>query len=300
MIPAVYSHSENRRPLPSSLSVRAARDAYLEENGFDVGGYTADTFDVEAFGRKYTFTNSSDRKWAIPLHDLHHVATGYGTDLVGEAEIGAFELVGGCRTPVVYALNVVAVLVGFALAPVRTLRAFLHARRAGARALYRSVPSVDPVLDIPLGDLRARLGIPRGGLSSERRRLHDEGEARRADALPSAPPQRRWVVALGLVNGLATAGTVMFELWRGRTLEGVPLAGGARAVAYGVLAAGLVMAASAPSLRRGSIGGRALFGHAALALIVLDVVSALRFGMAPALAAAACAAPILLLLRLMR
>ncbi len=28
----------------------------------------------------------------IPFNDLHHVATGYGTDVLGEAEIGAWEL----------------------------------------------------------------------------------------------------------------------------------------------------------------------------------------------------------------
>jgi hypothetical protein len=34
---------------------------------------------------------------ALPPHDLHHVATGFDTTLVGEAEIGAWELASGCR-----------------------------------------------------------------------------------------------------------------------------------------------------------------------------------------------------------
>ena len=32
----------------------------------------------------------------LPWHDLHHVATGYGTGLIGEAEISAYELRAGC------------------------------------------------------------------------------------------------------------------------------------------------------------------------------------------------------------
>jgi hypothetical protein len=272
-------------PSPSS-TVRAARDAYLSENGFDTSGYTAATFEVEAFGRRYIFKNTDDRKWAIPLHDLHHVATGYGTDLIGEAEIGAFELVAGCKTPIVYALNLTAVLMGFAIAPVRTWRAFAHARQANARALYRSEKSTDGLLDLSVADLRGRLGIPNEGLSRAPRRLHDEQGARR---------QPWWLAILGLVYGLATIATVLFELTRGVSLEGVPLAGSARGVAIAVAAAGALLAGSSLAMRRGSLLGRALFGHAAAALIVLNVVSLLAFHMAPALAAFACSIPVVVL-----
>lgn len=234
-----------------SLTVLAARDAYLAENGFDTSGYTANTFDVEAFGRSYSFRNTADRKWAIPLHDLHHVATGYGTDLVGEAEIGAFELVGGCRTPVVYGLNIVAVAMGFFVAPLRTLRAFAHARRAGARALYRTPATMDDLLALSLGDLRARLGLPHAGLSVEPRRRHDE---------QSAPSLPAWALAVGLLNALATVATVSLRLgW-----QSVPTITAAVAT--------LVLACSAPAARRGSLGGRAIFGHIALALVVGHVL----------------------------
>jgi len=289
----------DRRPLSPSLTVLEARDAYLAENGFDTAGYTAATFDVEAFGRRYTFENTRDRKWAIPLHDLHHAATGYGTDLVGEAEVGAFELMGGCRTPIVYGLDIVAVLMGLFIAPVRTIRAFADSRRA--RALFRQSIAYEELLGMPLGELRAQLGIPREGLSREPRRLHDEREAIRPDALPGAPRQPMWVAAFGAVHGLATSGTVAFELLRGRSLEGVALAGGAArwvGIAVGLL--GALLAASSVAARRGSLGGRALFGHAAIGLIVLNVVSVLAFGMAPVLAVLSMAGPLVLLWALAR
>jgi hypothetical protein len=163
---------ERLRPLPGTLTVRDALAHYLAENGFDTKAYTASTYEIEAFGRRYVFKNTPNRKWAIPLHDLHHVATGYGTDLVGEAEVGVWELVGGCRTPIVYALNIAAVLVGVLLAPLRILRAVRDAR--GARALYRHDTSYEELLALPLSELRRRLGIPSDGVARSPRRLHGE------------------------------------------------------------------------------------------------------------------------------
>src|SRR5689334_18760326 len=115
------STSSTARPLPPTMKVRDALGVYLAENGFDTAGYTAETYEIEAFGRSYTLRNTANRKWAIPFHDLHHVATGYGTDLIGEAEVAAWELIGGCRTPVVYALNLGALLFGLVWSPRRVV-----------------------------------------------------------------------------------------------------------------------------------------------------------------------------------
>jgi ubiquinone biosynthesis protein Coq4 len=164
------------------MSTRDALAHYLTENGFDTKAYTEPTFEVEVFGRHYVFKNTPNRQWAIPLHDLHHVATGYGTDLVGEAEIGVWELMGGCRTPIVYALNIVAVLFGVFLAPLRILRAARDAR--GARALYRLGYTYEDLLALPLGELRRRLGTPAGGAARTPRRLHDDAERKQAAAHP--------------------------------------------------------------------------------------------------------------------
>jgi len=84
-------------------------------------------------------------------------------------------------------------------------------------------------------------------------------------------------LALGVVYGLGMAASVV----RGQS------------IALGI--AGLVLALSAPSMRRGSLGGRAVFGHAAFLLVVLAVVS-----LGGIHAAAVCAVPVLLLCHLMR
>jgi hypothetical protein len=143
--------------------VRSARDRYLEANGFDTTGYTAPTYRLTILGRPWDLPNRPNRQWAIPLHDLHHVATGYGTDFVGEAEIGAWELAAGCRTPIVYALNIAAVLLGLFLAPIRVLRAYRAGRHA--RALYRQSFDYDELLGRSLPELRRQLGVPPEGLA---------------------------------------------------------------------------------------------------------------------------------------
>ena len=108
---------------------------------------------------------------AIPFHDLHHVATGYGTDFVGEAEVGMWELRAGCETAVVYFLNGMAVLIGLSLSPRRMLAAYRAAK--GAQSLYRAPVPVEKLLAMRVGELRAHLGVPDKGIGVERR-LHED------------------------------------------------------------------------------------------------------------------------------
>jgi hypothetical protein len=146
------------------VSVLEGRDAYLAENDFSIDAYTAPTFTVQVFGKALTFPNRPSRQRVIPLHDLHHVATGYGTDLVGEAEIGAWELVAGCNTPFLVAINATAAVLGMLLAPRRVVRAALAAR--GQRTLYVRGAPYDELLSLSVAELRERLGVPAGGATS--------------------------------------------------------------------------------------------------------------------------------------
>src|SRR5687767_14081482 len=139
-------------------TVREGRDRYLEENGFSVETYTAPTFTVPFLRWNLTMPNTRARQQAVPLHDLHHVATGHGTDYVGEAEIGAFELAAGCTSFITYYLNGMAALFGMVIAPVRVVRAWRRAK--GAHTLYRKPLAYDEALTMSVGELRAHLGIP--------------------------------------------------------------------------------------------------------------------------------------------
>ena len=158
-------------------SARRARDAYLAENGFTLEGYDDDWTSASFFGLKLAVPNTKRHRWAIMLHDLHHVATGFGTDLVGEGEISAWEL-RGIRPLGLYVGSIVVAgaLAGAVLAPRRALAAWRAAR--SARSLFELVPATDgsaydALLDLTVGELRERLGIPRDGLAREPRRLHD-------------------------------------------------------------------------------------------------------------------------------
>lgn len=169
--------SDLSRPIGARVLVKKALDEYLAENGFDVREYTKPTVRLKVLGRYFDFPNTKARQWAIPLHDLHHVATGYGTDWVGEAEIGVWELRAGCRTAMVYYLNAMAVLIGLFVSPGRVLAAY---RAAGsARSLYRAGLSYEQALGMTAGELRAHLGIPAEGIATGGRRLHTDAQAKR-------------------------------------------------------------------------------------------------------------------------
>jgi len=141
------------------LLMLEARDLHLAANGFSVRDYEAPRFTIGIFGLSLRFPNTEARKRAVPLHDLHHVLTGYGTDWIGEAEIGVWELRGGCNSFITYFLNGSGVVIGFFLAPHRVWRAFQAAR--GQRTLYNYPLPYDRLLQMAVGDLRKRLGISR-------------------------------------------------------------------------------------------------------------------------------------------
>ena len=72
-----------------TMRLQEARDLFLAANHLSVAGYSAPIFTIGVFGWRLKFPNTESRKHAVPLHDLHHVLTGYQTDWLGEAEIGA-------------------------------------------------------------------------------------------------------------------------------------------------------------------------------------------------------------------
>lgn len=147
----------------ASLTMREALDIYFQRSGFNADSYTAPTFTLKLLGIPFTFPSTAGRKRALPLHDFHHVLTGYGTDWIGEAEIGAWELRAGCKDLAAYVLNGGGVIIGMLLSPVRVWRAFRAAR--GQRTLYREAESYEQLLALRVDTLRRRLGIPAGGLA---------------------------------------------------------------------------------------------------------------------------------------
>ena len=184
-------------PLPAK-TVEAALDDYLVTNGFDVRAYEAATYEVdlaEVTGEVWTFPNKPARQWAVPLHDLHHVLTGYGTDVLGEAEIGAWELVAGCTSLFLWWINASAVGVGLLLNPTRVARAGVKA--VGQRSLYRHGVPYAALLKLTVGELRAQIGMPEEGQADRPPRLH-----RRAPTT-TKPPRSLPAPVRGILRTLA-------------------------------------------------------------------------------------------------
>jgi hypothetical protein len=140
-----------------ALRVRQARARYFESNGFGDGGYDAKWVKLALGPIPFAFPNSAARVRAVRLHDLHHVATGYDTNLLGEAEIGAWEIGSSCRGFVAaWILNLYAMLLGLWIDPAAVYRAFVRGRHT--RNLYRGTWD-EALLDARVGELRERLQL---------------------------------------------------------------------------------------------------------------------------------------------
>jgi len=146
-----------------ALPVREARARYFESNGFGDGGYDAKWVKLALGPIPFAFPNTAARVRAVRLHDLHHVATGYDTNLLGEAEIGAWEIGSSCRGFVAaWVLNLYAMQLGLWIDPAAVYRAFVRGRHTGN--LYSGNPGNpgawdEALLEAPVGELRERLRL---------------------------------------------------------------------------------------------------------------------------------------------
>ncbi|EDM78672.1 hypothetical protein PPSIR1_29513 [Plesiocystis pacifica SIR-1] len=148
---------------PADLPLVDARKRYFEANGFDDeggsedgGGYDDETVRLIFLGRTLTVPNPKSRRDALVYHDLHHVLTGYGTDLPGEVEVGAWELATGCgRYKAAWVLNATIFAVGLWRWPRRARAAFIWGRSTAN--LYGR--AIAPLLERRLAELREELAI---------------------------------------------------------------------------------------------------------------------------------------------
>lgn len=160
------------------MSVLEARARYFADNAFgDDGGYQDRWVILYKLGPiPLGFPNTAGRIAAVRYHDLHHLATGYDTDIIGESEIAAWELASGCsQFPAAWVLNSLALPVGVLRDSERMQRAF--ARGCRTRNLY-SEPFTDNLLTERLGALRERLGMTQA--SSEAMTTSEQQRFRRA------------------------------------------------------------------------------------------------------------------------
>ena len=121
------------------------------------GGYNTKLVWVGPRRIKIPLPNVQARRRVVAYHDLHHVITGYGTDLAGEAELAGWEI--GAGMPLLWEpllVNSFAVVLGLILAPRRTYRAFVRGRNG--KTLYSRVVD-ERLLQAPLEHVRRVAGI---------------------------------------------------------------------------------------------------------------------------------------------
>jgi hypothetical protein len=145
-------------PPDSCQTLEEARRHYFDANGFAPdGGYGARWVRVDLGPLPFFFPNTGSRRRAVRFHDLHHVLTGYRTDLLGEAQIGAWELASGCADHHwAWYLNLAALGIGLFLNPKALWLAFVRGRHTCN--LYRR--SFDEnLLKGSVGSVRAELRL---------------------------------------------------------------------------------------------------------------------------------------------
>ena len=140
-------------------SLTEALTTHLEETGFadDLG--SSERWVTTRFGPLVVcLPNLAVRKKAMFHHDLNHVVSGYGHDLLGESEVSAWEIGGGCGSyAAAWVLAWSIILPGALLSPRRVFRAFVRGRRTGN--LFTE--DIEQLLDLPLSHVRTRLGLDR-------------------------------------------------------------------------------------------------------------------------------------------
>jgi hypothetical protein len=143
----------------AGISLQDAVRQHLLESGIPADGGINDTWVVVRLGPiPFCFPNTNMRRKTVPIHDLNHVLSGYGHDAVGEAEIGAWELGGGCKGYwAAWILNWSALVPGMLKTPTRMLRAFARGRQTGN--LYRT--NVEDLRCKPVAEVRKALGLDR-------------------------------------------------------------------------------------------------------------------------------------------
>ena len=158
--------------LSPAVSVRDARDGYLANNGFTLAGYTELFATFNFFGAHITIPNTAHRRRALPFHDLHHLALGFGTDVFGEWEVSAWEARNGLPGYGIFVRLIVlqGLLMGLVFSHKRTLAAWRAAARH--RSLYTAPVDYERLLAMSMGELRAHLGVPQNGIALVEPRAH--------------------------------------------------------------------------------------------------------------------------------
>jgi len=142
----------------SKMIVLEARQKYFDENNFGDGGYNDKFLKAKLGPIPIYIPNTQNRLRGVKLHDLHHLATGYDTSLLGEAEISAWEMgaggIGIYKTAILYVL--LAILTGLFISPRAVCRAYKRGK--GSQNLF-DIEFSDDLLSLTIKELREKVQL---------------------------------------------------------------------------------------------------------------------------------------------
>lgn len=141
-----------------NLSLKEARDQFFKVTGFTAASYLEPFNKIKVGPLPLVIPNPSMRQRALPLHDLHHILTGYPTSVRGESQICAWEIGSGGlgRYPIGWPYVLSGIAMGILFWPRETLRAYRRGQQS--KNLFEREFS-DRLLSRTVGDLRKELKI---------------------------------------------------------------------------------------------------------------------------------------------
>ena len=118
-------------------SLAALRDAFRSRNGIVEADRRVEWIRLGPI--PFPIPNPPVRRRALRIHDLHHLVTGYGTDLTGEFQVSGWECGAGLHDePAAWAFCPAGTLGGMFRCPRRTVAAYARGRRS--RTLFGQRP----------------------------------------------------------------------------------------------------------------------------------------------------------------
>jgi len=134
-------------------------DFYKQYNLPPDGGQSESFVKVEITSKLcFYIPNFDARRQAVLKHDVHHLVTGYASVLKGEAEISAWEIASNCTNYwAAFLINSQGLLMGLALYPLATFKAFKRGRRS--QNLYQDQFSEETFLNMSIQDLKKALHL---------------------------------------------------------------------------------------------------------------------------------------------
>lgn len=112
----------------SAPSLAVLRDRFREANGITETNRWVEWLKLGPI--PMPVPNPPARRRALRIHDLHHVVTGYQTDLAGEFQLSAWECGAGLHTePLAWIFCTSGTLGGMLRYPRRTVRAYARGRK---------------------------------------------------------------------------------------------------------------------------------------------------------------------------